>query len=499
MGAVPNMRVEGMFYVNDSLKELVFDELEKSGNMTGHGGFLPAVQQIANVATLPGIVGKSLGMPDLHRWRDVCLFLFVFIFFCFSGYGFSIGGVAAFDMDDPQAVVSPGGVGFDINCGVRLIRTNLHLKDLLPVKEDLTQLLFDFIPVGVGSKGILPTDAKQLSDVLEMGMDWSVRQGYSWAEDKFNVEENGRMLNADPTKVSQRARMRGVPQLGTLGAGNHYTEIQVVEKIYDKQAAAKMGIEFENQVCIFVHSGSRGLGHQVATDSLMSMEAAMARDGIHVNDKQLACARIGSPEGQDYLAAMAAASNFAWVNRSTMTFLCRQAFGKQFGCSADDLDMHVVYDVSHNIAKMEHHMVNGRPKQVLVHRKGATRAFPPHHPMIPVDYQFTGQPILIGGTMGTASYVLTGTDVAMNETFGSTCHGAGRASSRNKSRKELDYTDVLKLLADRGISIRVASPKLVMEEAPESYKDVDAVIDTCHRAGISKKTFKLRPVAVIKG
>ncbi len=368
-------------------------------------------------------------------------------------------------------------------------------------KEDLTQLLFDFIPVGVGSKGILPTDAKQLSDVLEMGMDWSVRQGYAWVEDKEHCEENGRMLTADPAKVSlvsthlcffvvcltssfsQRARKRGVPQLGTLGAGNHYTEVQVVEKIYDKSAAAKMGIEFENQVCIFVHSGSRGLGHQVATDALIAMEAAMARDHIHVNDKQLACARINSPEGQvrrwivlfsshmfskDYLAAMSAASNFAWVNRATMTFLCRQAFAKQFGCSADDLDMNVVYDVSHNIAKIEHHMVDGRPvsggccaliflltfslqKQLLVHRKGATRAFPPHHPLIPVDYQFTGQPVLIGGTMGTASYVLTGTELGMAETWGSTCHGAGRASSRNKSRKELDYTDVLKMLADKGI------------------------------------------------
>lgn len=274
--------------------------------------------------------------------------------------------MAAFDVENPEAVVSPGGVGFDINCGVRLIRTNLHADDLMPVKEELTQLLFDYIPVGVGSRGILPTDSRQLSEVLEMGMDWSVRQGYAWAEDKEHAEEYGRMLAADPTKVSPRARKRGVPQLGTLGAGNHYAEVQVVEKIYDKQAAAKMGIEQEGQVCVFVHSGSRGLGHQVATDALVAMEAAMARDRIQVQDRQLACARIGSPEGQDYLAAMAAASNFAWVNRATMTFLCRQAFAKQFGCSADDLDMNVVYDVSHNIAKMEQHLVDGRPRQLLV-------------------------------------------------------------------------------------------------------------------------------------
>lgn len=345
----------------------------------------------------------------------------------------------------------------------------------------------------------MPTDARQLSDVLEMGLDWSVREGYAWVEDKEHCEEFGRMLTADPQQVSQKARKRGVPQLGTLGAGNHYAEVQVIEQIYDKAAAAKMGLEFEGQVCIFVHSGSRGLGHQVATDALVAMEAAMARDHIWVPDRQLACARIASPEGQAYLGAMAAASNFAWVNRATMTFLTRQAFAQQFGCSADDLDMHVVYDVSHNIAKIEQHMVEGKPRQLLVHRKGATRAFPPHHPLIPVDYQFTGQPVLIGGTMGTHSYVLTGTDLGMAETWGSTCHGAGRASSRNKSRKELDYNDVLKLLADRGISIRVASPKLVMEEAPESYKDINAVIDTCHAAGISKKTVKLRPIAVIKG
>lgn len=248
-----------------------------------------------------------------------------------------------------------------------------------------------------------------------------------------------------------------------------------------------------------IHSGSRGLGHQVATDALVEMEKAMARDGIHTNDRQLACARIQSKEGQNYLAAMAAAANFAWVNRSSMTFLTRQAFAKMFKTSPDDLDMHVIYDVSHNIAKVEEHMFEGRPKTLLVHRKGSTRAFPPHHPLIPVDYQFTGQPVLIGGTMGTCSYVLTGTDQGLEETFGSTCHGAGRAQSRNKSRKNLEYTQVLDALAQKGISIRVASPKLVMEEAPESYKNVTEVVNTCHDAGISRKAIKLRPIAVVKG
>jgi tRNA-splicing ligase RtcB len=402
-------------------------------------------------------------------------------------------------MNDPTAVVSPGGVGFDINCGVRLLRTNLMESDIAPVKEELTQALFDHIPVGVGSKGIIPAGAAELEDALSMGMDWSLREGYAWAEDKEHCEEYGRMLNADPSKVTKRAKKRGLPQLGTLGAGNHYAEVQIVDEIYDKAAAARMGIETVGQVCVMIHSGSRGLGHQVATDALVEMEAAMARDGIVPNDRQLACARISSREGQDYLAAMAAAANYAWVNRSAMTFLARQAFAKTFATTPDDLDMHVIYDVSHNIAKVEEHIVDGRPRRLLVHRKGATRAFAPHHPLIPVDYQFTGQPVLIGGTMGTCSYVLVGTEKGMADTFGSTCHGAGRASSRAKSRRTLTYEGVLESLAAKGISIRVASPKLVMEEAPESYKDVTAVVDTCDSAGISAKVIKLRPVAVVKG
>eukprot|EP00499_Haloplacidia_sp_CaronLabIsolate_P004322 CAMPEP_0196775098 /NCGR_PEP_ID=MMETSP1104-20130614/3822_1 /TAXON_ID=33652 /ORGANISM="Cafeteria sp., Strain Caron Lab Isolate" /LENGTH=476 /DNA_ID=CAMNT_0042145263 /DNA_START=56 /DNA_END=1486 /DNA_ORIENTATION=+ len=476
------MRVPGAFYLNPELKQLVFDELEQYSKHGGDGGFLPAVKQIANVAALPGIVGASIGLPDCH-----------------SGYGFAIGNVAAFDMDNPEAVVSPGGVGFDINCGVRLLRTNLHETDVAPVKEELTQSLFDHIPVGVGSKGIIPTSAKDLECALEMGVDWSLREGYAWAEDKEHCEEYGRMLTADPSKVSTRAKKRGLPQLGTLGAGNHYAEIQVVDEIFDKAAASKMGLDRVGQVCVMIHSGSRGLGHQVATDALVAMERAMARDHIHTNDRQLACARISSTEGQDYLKGMAAAANYAWVNRSSMTFLARQAFAKMFDSSPDDLDMHVVYDVSHNIAKVEEHIVDGHRKRLLVHRKGATRAFPPHHPLIPVDYQLTGQPVLIGGTMGTCSYVLTGTAQGMQETFGSTCHGAGRAQSRAKSRRTLDYSQVLGALAAKGISIRVASPKLVMEEAPESYKDVTQVVNTCHAAGISKKAVKLRPIAVVKG
>ncbi|KIZ02498.1 hypothetical protein MNEG_5458 [Monoraphidium neglectum] len=435
-------------------------------------------------------------MPDVH-----------------SGYGFAIGNVAAFDMDDPQAIVSPGGVGFDINCGVRLIRTNLTEEDVEPVKEALTQSLFDHIPVGVGGQGIIPTTMADLEAALEMGVDWSLRR-------------------AD---VSLRAKKRGLPQMGTLGAGNHYaglgrlmdqprgwaasavrsarTQIEVVEEIFDEWVARKMGIDQKGQVCVMIHSGSRGLGHQVATDALIEMERAMARDRIAVNDRQLACARIGSREGAAYLAAMAAAANYAWVNRSSMTFLARQAFAKTFGSTPDDLDMALIYDVSHNIAKareqeraratpfrrVEEHTVDGRPRRLLVHRKGSTRAFPPHHPLIPLDYQATGQPVLIGGTMGTCSYVLTGTDQGFKETFGSTCHGAGRARSRHSARSALDYREVLDALKAKGVAIRVASPSLVMEEAPESYKDVSAVVETCHAVGISKKAVKLRPIGVVKG
>ncbi|KAF8821098.1 Dna segment, Chr 10, Wayne State University 52, expressed family protein [Cardiosporidium cionae] len=384
VGFVPNMLVEGKFYVNDKLKPLLLEELKASClNGGNRGGFLPAVKQISNVAALPGIVKYSIGLPDIH-----------------SGYGFAIGNVAAFEMADPKSVVSPGGVGFDINCGVRLIRTNLLLEDVLPFKERLAQLLFDHIPVGVGSQGIIPCKPQDLEDALQLGIDWSLREGYAWPEDKEHCEEYGRMLTADPSRVSARAKKRGLPQMGTLGAGNHYAEIQVVEDIYDKFAAERMGIDTVNQICVMIHSGSRGLGHQVATDALVDMEKAIRRDNLRINDRQLACAPISSPEGKNYLKAMAAAANYAWVNRASMTFLARQAFSKVFQQTPDDLDMHVIYDVSHNIAKIE---------------------------------------------------------------------------------------------------IRVASPKLVMEEAPESYKDVTEVVQTCHEAGISRKCVKLRPIAVIKG
>ncbi|KAA6376258.1 MAG: putative tRNA-splicing ligase RtcB [Streblomastix strix] len=494
-GFVPNMRVPVKFFVNDALSPLLFGELENYCNTGGYGGFLPAVVQMANVASLPGIQSYSIGLPDCH-----------------SGYGFSIGNVAAFDLADPNAIVSPGGVGFDINCGVRVIKTRLTEKEVHPYKEELAQALFDHIPVGVGSQGVIPTTMESLDAALELGMDWSLREGYAWAEDKEHCEESGRMLVADPSAVTVRAKRRGRPQMGTLGAGNHYAEIQVVEDVFDPIAARAMGL-FKSQVVIMVHSGSRGFGHQVATDALVEMDRALSEGKLNkalglksgenglakLNDRQLACAPANSPEGVSYMKGMACAANFAWVNRQSMTFLVRQAFAKIFKEDADDLGMSLLYDTSHNICKEETHIIDGKPHQLLVHRKGATRAFPPFHPLIPIDYQYVGQPVLIGGTMGTSSYILTGTDKGFQTTFGSTCHGAGRSQSRNKSRRNLDHTEVLEALKRAGISIRVASPKLVMEEAPESYKDVDAVIDTCHTAGISKKTVRLRPIAVIKG
>eukprot|EP01129_Flabellula_baltica_P016018 TRINITY_DN8359_c0_g1_i1.p1 TRINITY_DN8359_c0_g1~~TRINITY_DN8359_c0_g1_i1.p1 ORF type:complete len:501 (+),score=111.25 TRINITY_DN8359_c0_g1_i1:22-1524(+) len=480
-GFVPNMRTSAKFYANESLVVDIFDELDK--NLKKDTQFVPAVEQIANVATLPGIVGSSLGMPDIH-----------------SGYGFSIGNVAAFDADDVQSIVSPGGVGFDINCGVRVIRTNLMLDDVLGKQEELADAMFEAIPVGVGSRGVIPIENRELDTLMEMGVDWAIKRGYAWAEDKENCEEYGRMMNADPSLVSKRAKNRGISQLGTLGGGNHYIEVQVVEEIYDKVAARKMGIECEEQICIFIHSGSRGLGHQVASDALRTIERSQNIDDyIPIPDRQLTCARIQSDAGRDYLNSMACAANFAWVNRQCMTFLTRQAFSKVFNSTPDDLEMHLIYDVSHNIAKFEKHMVDGKERNLLVHRKGSTRAFAPHHPQIPVDYQFIGQPVLIGGTMGTSSYVLTGTEKGMQETFGSTCHGAGRRMSRTQSRKELSKKGVRKRLRNKGITIRLASPKLIMEEAPETYKDVSEVVDTCHEAGISKKSFKLRPLCVIKG
>ena len=479
-GMVPGMRVPGIFFVGDGTYKDLTDELRSRSSRP----YPCSLMQVANVACLPGIVKHSIGLPDMH-----------------TGYGFAIGNICAVDADDLNSVVSPGGIGFDINCGVRVIRTNLMEKDVLPVKEKLAQAIFDHIPVGVGSQGILPTTDTILSDALRHGMDWSLREGYAWAEDKEHCEEYGRMMLADPSAVSTRAFKRGLPQLGTLGAGNHFVEVQVVEEIYDKRAAMRMGFEEVGQVVCMLHSGSRGFGHQVATDALVEMEEHMRKENIEVNDPQLACAKIHSETGQKYLKGMGCAANYAWVNRSAMTFLLRQAFSKTMQQTPDDLDMHVVYDVSHNIAKFEQHMVDGKLRSLLLHRKGSTRAFPAFHPQVPVDYQCIGQPVLLGGSMGTNSYILLpGDDPARTGlTFSSTCHGAGRNHSRAALRRNIDYTDVLASLEAQNISVRVASPHLLMEECAEGYKDVHDVVDVCGASGLSKKCVRLRPIVVVKG
>ncbi|KAL0035786.1 hypothetical protein WJX77_002605 [Trebouxia sp. C0004] len=475
-GHVKGMNVPAKFYASPELLKLVSNELH-----TATGGFTGAVQQLANVATLPGIVGCSIGMPDIH-----------------SGYGFAVGNVAAFDMADPKAVVSPGGVGFDINCGVRLLRSDLTEEDVKPLKSKMADNLFDQVPVGVGGKSELKLSPADVNEVLTTGMGWTKKHGYSWPEDSDSCEEFGCYPKADPSQVSDRAKKRGRTQLGTLGAGNHYVEVQVVDQIHDEEAAAAMQLK-KGTVCVMIHTGSRGLGHQVCTDFLSASDQALARDKIHLVDRQLACMPIQSPEGQSYLAAMAAAANFAFANRSLIMSEVRSAFEKTFAKSARELGMHMVYDVTHNTAKEEEHQVDGQTKKLLVHRKGATRAYPPGHPSLPDRYQKCGQPVLIGGSMGTSSYVLVGTQGAMDHTFGSTCHGAGRAMSRAQSKKTLGFKEVMRLCESRGVTIRVATEKLIAEEAPESYKDVSQVVETCHNAGISKLVVKLRPIAVIKG
>lgn len=413
-----------------------------------------------------------------------------------QGYGFPIGGVAATDIED--GVVSPGGVGYDINCGVRVIRTNLERKDVESRIKALTQELFDNVPSGLGSKRKIKLPAGQLDELLSEGVSWSIENGFGWEEDALHCEANGNLEGADPSKVSSRAKERGVAQVGTLGAGNHFLEIQYVEKIFDEEAAKVFGLS-ENQATVMVHTGSRGLGHQVCSDYLRIMEKAVRKYGINLPDRELAAAPGKSPEGQDYLAAMAAAANFAWSNRQSITHWVRESFQNVSGTSAEDLDMHLIYDVAHNIAKIEEHKVNGEVRTVYVHRKGATRAFPPEHPEVPQKYRSIGQPVLIPGTMGTASYILRGRKEAMELSFGSTAHGSGRVMSRSRAVKSFRGEAVKNKLLSRGIFVRAASIKVVSEEAPEAYKNVDEVAQASHDAGIASLVARLRPLGVVKG
>jgi len=439
-----------------------------------------SLEQVANVATLPGIVGPSMAMPDIH-W----------------GYGFPIGGVAAFDLE--EGVVSPGGVGYDINCGVRLLRTNLERQAVEPRMEDLVNVLFSNIPSGVGSrrkdlKLTMPT----LKQVMRLGSAWAVKNGFGSPSDLDHIEAQGQIPGADPELVSQFAMDRGKDQLGTLGSGNHFVEVGYVCEIFDDKIAAALGLLLD-QVTTIVHTGSRGLGHQVCDDYIKVMLRASAKYGIELVDRQLCCAPLRSPEGKQYLGAMAAAANFAFANRQMITHWVRESFEQVLQMGPRQLGLELVYDVAHNIAKIETHTVAGRQQQVCLHRKGATRAFPPHHPEVPEAYRETGQPVLIPGDMGRYSFVLVGTERALTETFGSTCHGAGREMSRHQALKVAKRRAIVKELAAKGIIVRGAGRGTIDEEISEAYKDVAGVVEVCHGAGISKKVAKLKPLGVIKG
>ena len=462
----PGMRVPALIFADRAMLE----QLEGD----------QAIEQAANVATLPGIVGRSLAMPDIH-W----------------GYGFPIGGVAAMRVED--GVVSPGGVGFDINCGARVISTKLHEEEVRPILKELVNQLYRDTPAGLGGHGFLRLNRGELDDLMVQGAAWMVEHGYGEPEDLDTTESRGCLEGADPGSVSERARQRGLVQLGTLGSGNHFLEVQVVEQIFDKEAALAFGLEGPGQVLIFFHCGSRGFGHQVCQDYLRTMEQAASKYKIDLPDKQLACAPISSPEGKAYLRAMAAAANFAWANRQAITHQIRRAIMKVTGRSREELGLDLVYDVAHNIAKIERHRVGGREMTVCVHRKGATRAFPAGHPELPERYRKVGHPVLVPGDMGRYSYLAVGTQQAMEETWGSTCHGAGRVRSRGATKRLLAGVNVAQRLADQGIVVRAQNPRALAEEASEAYKDVANVIDILEHAGISRKVARMRPIGVIKG
>jgi tRNA-splicing ligase RtcB (3'-phosphate/5'-hydroxy nucleic acid ligase) len=459
------MRVPGLLYTSEKL-------------MKGMGAD-EGLKQVVNVAHLPGIVKGSLAMPDMH-W----------------GYGFPIGGVAAFDLD--EGIVSPGGVGYDINCGCRLMTTRLHFPDVRDRILPLVTALFQNVPSGVGSRGPLKLSQKEERQVLVEGAAWAVRRGYGTEADLEATEDGGVMAGADPEKVSDRALGRGKDQLGTLGSGNHFLEIEVVEELFDETAATAFGIEM-GQICVLIHSGSRGLGYQVCDDYLARMVKHAGEVGIDLPDRQLACARLNSDRGRDYLAAMACAANYAWTNRQMLMHRTRETFEKTLGMGPRELGMRLLYDVCHNIAKIETLPIEGKEVRLCVHRKGATRAFPPGHAAVPPAYRKEGQPVLIPGDMGTGSYVLAGTQGAFTETFGSTCHGAGRVMSRTQATKSCRGRSIPREMAERGVIVMASSRGTLQEEIPEAYKKLDEVVEVVHRAGLSRKVAKLRALGCIKG
>jgi len=439
-----------------------------------------APEQIANVAMLPGIVGKAMAMPDIH-W----------------GYGFPIGGVAATDLKN--GVVSPGGIGFDINCGIRLVRTNLVDKDLSEDKiRNIVDEMFKNVPSGLGSQAKIKLSKNELDDVLRKGAQSCVENGYGWEEDPQFLEEKGCLDIADPAYASDKAKQRGLSQVGSLGAGNHFLEVQKVAEIFDEKAAKAFGIEKIGQISIMIHTGSRGFGHQVCSDHLRVLEKAVKKYNIWLPDRQLACAPISSKEGQAYIKAMACAANFAWANRQLIVHWVRESFEKVLDDTAENMNMKIVYDVCHNIGKFEEHIIDDKKQEVFVHRKGATRAFGPGKSEIPLKYRDIGQPVLIPGDMGTESYLLKGTKES-EETFSSTCHGAGRKLSRHKALKQWRGEQVVKELKSRGIYIHPASFKVAAEEAPGAYKDIRNVVNIAHGAGISKKVVRFIPLGVVKG
>ena len=459
------MRVPGVVYADENLLKDIYRDR--------------AINQVQNAAHLPGIVKYSLAMPDIH-W----------------GYGLPIGGVVATDIDS-GGVVTPGGIGFDINCGVRLVRTNLTLKEARSRIKDLVYALYNNVPAGVGSKGDIRVGIDEEKKILTRGSAWAISKGYGRPEDLEVTEENGAIKGADPDSISERAYERGKRQAGTLGSGNHFLEIQVIDEIFDKDAADVFDLDV-NQVVIMIHSGSRGFGYQVCDDYSRSMIRCLSKYDISVPDRQLACAPVKSEEGKAYLGAMRCAANYAWANRQCLMHLTRRTFEKVFNRSEKDLGMDLVYDVAHNIGKFEKHIVDGKEKLLCVHRKGATRAFPPGHEELPDRYKSTGQPVIIPGDMGRASYLLAGTEKA-EETFYSTCHGSGRVMSRTAAVKACAGRSISKELAEKGIVVMATGRGTLAEEAPEAYKNVNDVVGVVHSAGISRKVCKMKPLGVVKG
>ncbi|HPC30023.1 MAG TPA: RtcB family protein [Candidatus Ratteibacteria bacterium] len=461
-----SMNVPGIIYISESMLNRAIED--------------NVLQQVANVACLPGIISYSLAMPDVH-W----------------GYGAPIGGVAAFNKE--KGIIAPGFVGYDINCGVRIIRSDIIASELNSERiEKLVQCLYASIPSGVGSTGRIILKTKQIDEVLEHGARYALQQGYGWNSDIEKTEENGCMKTANSAAVSKRAKERGSDQLGTLGSGNHFLEIQKIVEIYDKEAAESFGL-FENQITIMMHTGSRGLGYQVCDDYLVKFGKVISKYGITLPDRQLACAPVNSNEGKEYFGGMSAAANFAWANRQIITHWIRDCFEKTLQMSAEKIGLSVIYDVAHNIAKYEKHSFEGKSDYVYVHRKGATRAFPAGHNAVCDAYKNIGQPVLIPGTMGTSSYILVGTQKAMEETWGSTCHGAGRVMSRSQAIKKAKGRKIEKELSELGILAKAKSMGGLAEEIPEAYKDVDEIIKVVEQAGLSKKVAKMKPIAVIKG